>query len=729
MANEEMSGLVSKIQSMAADPKEEDRNLADASNAVQPESGGGNLVTLPYTDKFMNDWWLEIGRAQQRRKSREESWDILLDEYMPIVTKSGVAETVKVQAHFRNVHTKIGNLFYRSPDVICTADDPGPGNNMLPQPPPIPGQAPTPIKTMQDVISVKQEVLKKKLGRDGIKANRLMEEMIFDVLAWAGIGICKVGFKATFKMINRPKLIPAPNQTMPGSVMGLQTPPMVQAMDPLTNQPVMEPQRVPVHEEYYARRISPKKGLWDSKLRSTRFREDAAWVGADYFITPKVAKDSFKMTDEEVSKCSEDDRYHKFEGEDQTGNGGLIHCIELFCRANLYTDEVHPEAICQLTLVEGLKTRPVVWRPSPDQEFDPNTGRMTQDSLQGFPLHFLTIRDLADSCFPPADSAFTNSEIKQMSTYRRQTIRLRDAAIGKYLFDVDAFDDGDVDLLKNGEIGEFIPVQGGKLKDGVDKIFAPTTRVQGSADDQRGFAAIKQDMGETLGIGSNQAGTETDTVRTATESDKVAQAIQARNDKELSRVVDVYLDIVRSLDQLLMRYMTNTEYVEIGGDEAGAVMQAWNGKLITGKYLYDITPDSQLRPDTAKLRAETLQYYNLTGKDPMSNRMYTLKRLARMHGMDPAKATQVPPPPPPPQPEPIKIVLTITPQDLDNEKVVTLLQAFGPNVAPSLNIKGEQPEHGGPMEPGDVLSEHLQSNSGGKQNAPGATNHREGQAK
>lgn len=736
--NEDPTGLVAKIQAMADGRKDDDAVKEAGPNEVGPTTGTQKspLVTLPFTESDITQWWEEVEKARSRVKSREEAWDTLLNEYMPVVSKSGQAETVKVQAHFRNVHTKLGNLWYRSPDVVCIPDDPGPGLNQLPQMPPVPGQAPQPPETMESIIAIKQAVIRKKMGRDGIKANRLMDELLFDVLAWSGIGCAKVGYKCTFKTIQKPKLVPAPQQ--PGAMLGLQ-----QGMVPDPSG-AMESQKVPIHESYYARRFSPKKALWNSTLKSTRFDEDASWMGMDFYISKKTAMASpeeggFGLTEDEATKSSKDDRVHEYPDDKQGSQStGLIHGIEIWCRANLFTDEVHPEAICQLVLIEGIKNRPIVWRPSPDQEFDPNTGKLTPDSLLGFPIKILTIRDLADSCFPPSDSAFTNSEIKQLSTYRRQTIRLRDASIGKYLYDTDAFDEPEIEQLKNGDIGDFIPVQSGKMKEGVDKIFAATTKLLGSADDQRGFLGIKQDMGETLGIGSNQAGTETDTVRTATESDRVAQAVQSRNDKELSRVVDFYLDIVRSIDQLLMRYMTDAAYVEIAGDGAAAEMKRWNGKLISGRYLYDIAPDSQLRPDSANDERLTMQFYNLTAKDPMVNRGYLLRRMARMRGWDPAKIVMPPPPPPvppPPPPNPLALTLSLTVDDLLKPEVQALVQQFADNMKPKLAMTGsappapQQPPHGGPADHADVISEHMISNSGGKQNAPGATNHRAEQVK
>lgn len=742
MAGEDISALISTLGAQAeAGDEIKEVGPGDVGPTVSDKDKDA-LVTLDYDEALMTRIWKDVERAELRRTNRETSWDLLLNEFMPIVSESGAAETVKVQAHFRNTQTKIGALFFRSPDLILTPDDPGPGNNTKPDPRSMDprfqqmGQQFPPLK-QEDIISLKQAVLKKKLGRDGIKANRLMDEMLFDVLQWSGIGCCKIGYQCTTRQMPVPRMVPDPN-ALPATqqvgatlaLNGAPPPPMVQATDPVTGELLTDLEEVPIYEEWYGRRFSPKKFLCDPNLKSTRVDEDATWDGMDFFLTPEVASQRFGIPVAELNKGAEDERVHQWDSDSGAKSTGLVHCYEMWMKSSYWTPKAnnHPLAINQLVLIKGLKTRPAVWRPSPDQEFD-KAGRITPDSLTGFPIKVLTIRDLADSCFPPSDAAFTNSDIKQMSTWRRQSVQIRDAAVGKYLYDASAFGDDEVEQLKNGDIGMFIPVQDGRMKDGVDKVFAQTSKVQASADDYRGFQGIKQDMQETLGIGSNQAGTETDTVRTATEADKVASAVQARNDKELGRVIDFYLDIARGIDQLLMRYMTEAEYVAIGGDEAGQKMAVWNGKTITGKYLYDIAPDSQLRPDNARDERSLDQYYNLTAKDPFSNRMYVLRRMARMRGLDPSKATQVPPQTPPKM-EPLKLSLSLTVADLRDPMVIALLDKFGPNIDPSVKMTGhEQTEHGGPAEKGDVISQHQQSNSGGKQNAPGAANHREQQVK
>lgn len=708
---DDVKQIIQQVQGMAtgaAAPERKEVGPGDVGPTVQGKasaaSGGQagpvQLVTLKMDGAEITKWWARIRRAEARVKARETMWDILLREYLPTVSASGAAETVRVMGHFRNVHSKIGQLFYRSPDLILMPKDPSPAQNQMPNPLQAvnPGQ-PLPPITMEDIISVKQAVLTEKLGRDGIKVSRLMDELLFDVMAWAGFGASKTGYRCVSKPIQEPVMQPDPTYVAPppapGSILGLgQQPqvPQVPVIDPQTGQPQMRTVMVPIHEEYYCRRFSPKKALWNDDLKSTRYEEDSTWKGMIFFMSPNQAmlppeRGGFGLTEAESSKAAIDDRVHEYP-EDKQGDTkppGLIKGYEVWCKASVFTDEYHPLAYNQLVMIEGIEDKVFVWRPSPDQEFDAQ-GKLTKDSLIGSPIQILTIRDLADSSFPPADSAFTNSIIKQLSTWRRQSVRIRDAAIGKYFYDSGAFEDSEIDLLKNGEVGSFIGVKDGLLANGAETIFVATAQIHATADDVRGQEILKQDMDETLGISSWGAGVPQDTVRTATEVASVQTAIAGRNDKELSRSVDYYLDIARMIDQLLMRYADQNEYIAITGTDGAQRMMLWNKDIVSGRYLYDIAPDSQMRVDTARDFEQTLNLYNLAAPDPLFNRAYVLRRLARMRNLDPSK-----------------VVL------MGDQQMM-------------------QPPHGGTSQGGDAVNKHEASNSGGKPNAPGAVNKRQAPA-
>lgn len=697
------------------------------------------LVALEMTPEEVGTWWERVRESDDRVKQWAQSWDILIDEYMPIVMKSGQAETVKTNTHFRNVHSKIGQLFYRSPDLVLTPKDISP-KTIMPYPTP---QNPQGTLTIEEITSLKQEILRSKLGRNGIKVERLFDELLFDCLAWSHLACSKLGYECTFKEISQPKMGPPPAPIAPaGNGMGLSTPapdpnaPPVPQLGP-DGQPVMEKVRVPVYENYYWRRFSPKKLIADADLRSTRFDEDATLMGHHFFWTAEKVSKKFKIPIEELTgKSDETDFVHEYSADKSAKTKGLIHGVELFVKANVYTDEVHPLAMNQLVLIEGYTKAPAVWRPSADQEFDPKTGKLTVDSLIGFPIRVLTIRDLADSPAPPSDAAFENSLAKQKNVSRRQSIKYRDAAIGKILYDGSAFDDGDVEKIKNGEVGDWIEVEEGKLANGADKILTNSAQVHASPDDYRLEAAVNQDILETLGM-ANPGGSVNSTIHTATEIANVQQASNSRNDKELQRVVDHYLEGARMIDQLTMRYSSATEYQSVVGEDGARKLYAWNNKLIAWAAEYDIAPDSQLRADASKDFQLSMQMYNLTAKDPLVNRLYVLRRMARQRGWDPMKVAPPPPPPPPPQPPKPSVSVAITAEDIlaasdmlvinpTNQGAALIIALAEQGKVPPPPAPGVAP-HGGAAPTAEVVSDHQLSTSGNRPNQPGVGNHRDGQ--
>jgi hypothetical protein len=638
----------------------------DGSGDPQPHGGDpSSLVTIPMTPEEVSDWRDRIKRATDRRAKAEATWDILLKAYIPVVQEG--PQDPKVHLHFRNVHTKIGQLFYRSPELQLMPRRPA--LNQIPNPmPPMPGMPPPPPLSAEMTVSIKQEVLNLHLGREGVNAVRLMDELLFDALAWAGLMASKISYRVVTKTIQQPV-------TRPNPMTGVPEP----ALD-ATGQPQMQSVPVPVHEWYEWDRLSPKKVLFNDDLHSTRYDEHATFTGYDFFMSPAATMREFGVTEDEAKAGTEDDRVYKHDT-DTVGRSkasGLVHGVALYYKASVFSDEPHPLAIRELIFLDSIPDRPVVHRLCEYQTFDAQ-GKLTDDSMVGFPVHLGSLRDLADSPYPMADSAFTDSNQKELSTFRRQKVALRDAAIGKYLVDEGAFGEGELDKFKNGPAGDTILMQEGRLAGGSKRIIDTTAQVMGTADDYRTESTIKHEADETLGIGSNQAGTPEATVRSATEIATVQTAVAGRLEKEQSRAIDYYLNGVRKFDSLLMRYATMTDYVTITGQDGAKIMAAWNNQVIAGKYLYDIKPDSQLRVDTAKDRQQTLALYNLTAKDPLVNRAEILKKVFRQFGYDPAHALLPP------------------------DQAAAMMQ----------------PPHGGPAAGGDAVNQHQAGQSGNVPNGPG----------
>lgn len=651
------------------------------------------FITLGWDENFIKEMWGQVELAIQRTERQGQRWKTLLEAYIPKVEPAGTPEEPGTNTHFRNTHTKIGQLFLTNPE-IRVSDLPISMSDVT-KPAPMTG---LPI-SMADVLAVKQEVLNQRLGPNGVDAARLADELLFDILQVSGMGWSKIGYTATTRMVEQPVMGPDPNfvppPPMPGSMLGLQppaVPPMVPQMtlDPATGQMVPKTEKVPVviHSEIYWRRFSPWKGLIDPYCHSTRYDKDASWLGHRFTMRKHQAIRTLRITEEDAAESDDSTlRYkHKTEEGQQTN---VVIGIELFIKATAVDPAVthpnqpdfvpHPQQLYQLVLLNNIKDRPIIWRECVDQTFN-ERGELTEDSLDRFPIQIATLRDMTDSAFPEADAAFTNSIIKTRNTGRRQQIRIRNASIQKMLYDPDAFEEGEVSALKNPDT-DHIAVKPSSLQNGVEKVLVPTPTVKVSQDSYRLDADLRQDNDETLGINANSAGATNDTVRAATEIATVQQAVAGRVKKERDRFMHFYVECARILDTYIARYTTQTEYVRLTGPDGAQRIQTWNGQMVSGRWLYQIAPDSQLQVDTPQDRQYNLNLYNMVAKDPLVDRRPVLRRVFQQSGYDPGKCI----------------------------------------MNPAAMAMNQQPEHGGPA------NKKQAGTGGGNEGGPQQGNHRENQ--
>jgi hypothetical protein len=638
--------------------------------SIGQQSAGGDpnlaksLNTVELKPDDITKWQARIKASEERTKALDEPRDILLNEYLPVIKKSGEAETAKTNAHFRNVQTKMGQLFVRSPLVILSPKESAKERMTPPAPPPMLGPdgfpmpaIPQPSISPSDALPVRQAVINEYMGPEFIDGAKLMDECVFDVLAWAGQAWVKVSYTAVSKPVQRPVMQPDPNWQPPaapmGSVLGLPPaarPPQVPVMvphptDPTQMVPQMQTIQVPVYQKWDADRGSPKKLLLDDQLRSCRVEKHSRWIGHRFYMDIQDAVRKFGVDPEQLKPVTKDERLftpdqEKSASKTEPTTSDMISGVEVFYLGVFFlADEWHPLAMYQLVFLDNINDRPVISRKSPDQTFD-ETGQLTDDSLVGFPIKVLMTRMMADYPFPVSDSGFTNSNVKLQNTFRRQSILLRDAAIGKYFYDTAAIDVDDKDKMQNGEVGTYIGLKAGALAQGADKIFMTTAQVRQSPDDVRTEGTLKQEIDETLGISAVQAGSPLDTVRSATEIAAVQADSSGRQEKEKAACVSFYLEVTRAVDTLLFRYAQGNRYVKMVGPQGVAKLQMWNKQLGAGCYSYAIKVNSQLNDDITKDRQSLVNGYNVVGPDPLTNRAPWLRLIATSYGLDPAEAVK-----------------------------------------------------------------------------------------
>jgi hypothetical protein len=705
-----------------------------------------DLIKAKISPKAVKDWWGRVALSKAQTERHATTWDMLLEEYKPNVTKSGQPEDVKTNAHFRNVEQKKAQLFFRKPEMRLTPQEPLLQATIDPETgQPRQDQNGQPI-TGESAVTMHEQVLNWYMGPDNVNLSLLVDRMLFDCLCPSGFMVSKIGYRPYIQMTKEPVMQPVmdlvpsgiadPLTGMPGMAeqprMGVDgVPEEEQAIDE-KGKPQFEDVPVLLKEEYFMSRVSPRKLLIPDDFKDTDF-ERSPWLGIQFSMPLRDAKRAYNLPDdfEASSALSEDLTLGKgHRGSDNREKE--VKGVEIFYKAHLYIDDVvHPDVYYQLVLIDGHKDgsakAAAVHRMSPYQEQDEQTKQLTPDSMLGNPIHVGTLRDLSDSAFVPSDSAMTHTLVKEIDTYRRQTVKLRDANIVKFGYDTTLVTPEALESLKTGDVGQYIPFEGGALQGGIDKAIAAVTKGSTGRSESEGAMILKRDLDETLAIGSNQAGSQNETARTATEISTVQSNANVRLKKEQNRVLSYVIAGVRKFDSLLQRFADADQTIHIVGRDGQSRIETWNKDVIAGRFAYDIQPDSQLDLDTATERSLHMQFYNLTAQDPYNVRIESLKKLQTLFGIDPVRGTQVPPEPGPPPPT---VGFTFRGEDLVGPQapiVIEIMEKSGieisdesVNMAEGLlglqeTVQGNQEqaqlEHGGSAEKLPPISKHQEDNT------------------
>jgi hypothetical protein len=697
---------------------------ADGLNTLSPDS-------LSY-------WRTEVRRSRDDRTEAAErfDWQGNLDRYAPPNVKKTAGE-VNVGADFSDVERKKAALLFARPDVGLTCDEPqqplGP-----PQVNPQTGQPAGPPPLLGSLVSMHQELLNEMLGPCHVDVQPTALKVVFDVLCPAGIGAVKIGYQVTTTQIQPPVLDPVTQQP---------------AVDPLTGEPILgDPVDVPIHEEFYVSRLSPKALLLPSDWKDTDTRK-APWIGYEWQKPISQVRREYKLKEDwEGPRKSGSDKpeFHpNVEGSKSSGHDGdpPISGWTIEYRAQLRGLSEHPDAVWTLTMVDGYD-EPLEHKPSPYQTISEQDARLTYDSLKGFSIRTLTLRDLSDSKWVPSDCAVTGPLTRELNKYRTQNIKQRDSARQVILVDTDGMTADDTAKIKAGDINAIIPIEGMAAKGGADAIAKQIATATLGRENYIGQDYMERDRARILGIDANQAGAQSQTKRTATEVQNVQRNSEARFEQERQRVQAWYLDVVRCVDALLLKYGDKRLAVSLIGQRKGGFWAKFKPAL-AGGYRYAMQVDSGKYLDMEGNRRQLVQFYQMTRQDPLINSQPTITKLAEAFGIDPAEFLAQPKPPQPPPPQaafslkgedlsPLSPQFTlaikmaqqggwqISPQDVEAAKahaaamsqVAALLTALQPQTQPGQ--PGAQTKHGGPATQQMSLSKRVEDESGGVPNAPGS---------
>lgn len=598
---------------------------------------------IQWPDDKLNAFKAAIQRSRKKREAiaHEYGWKDNRERYVPKPkhdTDGTIVYDVNVGADFRDVERKKAALFYDTPEIALTADE---SDRPLSQPDPNNPQS-KPL-TMGTLVSWHQELINGLLGPRHANVKPVMLKALFDVLCPSGVGVFKVGYETRTVPVDAPQVDPMTG--MP-------------AVNPVTGQPLTQKIELPIWEQWFVSRISPMGLLLPADFKDTD-HSLAPWIGYDYCVPASHARRMFKLGEDWKPKGIDAEKPY-FTGEDDqkyTADDPPVVVTYLEYKAEYYAEPgqiVHPEQLYQMVLVDGEVVKN---DPHPDQTIDPNTARLTLDSITAFTVQTLTIRDYSDSAWVASDCTVTGALTKEINKYRTVTVKQRDGQRHIVLYDPSKLTIDARAKIDKGDIGTWVPVEPDVLMTNADAVMKQVTTIQQGRESYIGQDYIERDRDKILGLADNQVGANTATKRTATESSIVQRNSEARFEQERQRVLECYLHLVRTFDTLVLRYCDARNAALILGPQKGQLW-AQHKQALLGGYHYELKIDSAQYIDAEARRRQLLQAYSQLRPDPNFNSVPVLRDIAAAWGWDPAEVVVAELPEK--KPDPPKVTIAIS---------------------------------------------------------------------
>jgi hypothetical protein len=672
---------------------------------AQPATSGN----LPLAASEQEQWKDRIKRAKEKQKLHHAWWDAAQKAYAPSIkdaTPDGYRDTISTKRVFTNVERKLAELFYQRPELTVT-----------------PSALLLELGEMGDTIAQTHgDILNEKLGPDGVNCKRLAQGVCFDYLL-CGIGWTAMGYRAYQQVVKQQVPI---------------TDPLLGPIVDMTGQPVMEEKDIPVtiKSECFWEKLSPKQVIFPDEWDSTEF-DKAPWLGWRFKLSLREAKRLYKLPENFTGATTQDANHEdKFGGDsDSKPVTATVHGTQIWYKSSIFRDDrVHPDHLTELVFIDGV-TQPVTHRDCPLQKFD-DRGRLTPDSLIGYPLHPLVIRTQTDAAYITSDVTHWTPLEAELNKGREQMIKQRNANLLKWLYNTGKIGKDDLDKLvsasQNGIIG---------LPDEAFSEGSPITPMERGTFPPENFtfnAILDADLARASAIDAAASGTTDQSGLTATEVNVRQANVNVRLGWEQGFVADWFVAGATKYSTILQQFLSDEDAAAIVGTQRAQLWAQFKSTVPT-RFAFAMTPDSSLRNDTPLDRKQVMDVYTFLAKDPTINREYLNRQLLLRFRIDPSRA--IIPADKRQKPEPEPTVPTIAVKDLASfaDPIVVAMVKANPQwkivvppevelmatvIPPIQQIDPEtgqptgQPEHPGKVAALPSLDKH-QSDETGAQNGSG----------
>jgi hypothetical protein len=579
-------------------------------------------------------WQARLDAAVKAADAKKKAWKPFVTAYM--VRTSGKSASgdheVRVPLTYAYVELKKSQLRFQVPEV-----------NLKPKRPEFAGS-----------VRAFEGALNHELKEAG--ADAMLDMVTTDVLI-CGIAAVKVGYFADIRTRQVPVMGPMVDvygQPMPVDPMTGQPTQPVQQLDPVTREPVFQPEDYVAHECYYGDRIAPENlliaadftgGDYDrAAFLAHRFQIDVPTAIRRYGLKPDFQPTATKPI-ETLSSDEQGDGRDALTTKDVEG-------IEVFYLASVFhelpADDAQQAAPVELPHVGQYRravfikgeTTPVVHEDSPYQYIDEVDGKLK--GMRGNPLHVLTLRYLPGSAYPMSDveAGFPSSEEvdlgrSQMVNFRERVMPITAVDRTKASVELKA----QLEAGADAKIGRVIGVDGDP-----SGVIQSVSVAQFPRDNFKFNEVAEDSFRLAWSMGKHAAGmTEDGEPITATEVQAAQAATDTRLAYEQAQFLKWWTRYAEKFGANLQQFKDEPGYAEIVGDDGAKALQAWNRTggegiaSIDGEYVYTARPDAALRLDVSADRQQKTQLYTQLGNDPNVNRVELLKPVLIAYGLDPAK--------------------------------------------------------------------------------------------
>lgn len=639
----------------------------------------------------IEEWRGALTKSREVRKKVAIWWSANLKKYAPDQADDPDAygDELNTNRDFTLVERKKADLFYQRPDIYAV---------------------PSPLMEGHEaMLDTHTKILNEKLGLDGVNARELAHQVIFDVLCPAGRGWSVMGYESA--TVPTPMEVPDTPGMQPGAVLGLQPVPRTKI--------VMAP--VPIFEDVFWRWLSPFQGLVPHDARTVK-SDDWPWIGMDFEMPERTAKRKNWVPDDFVGSAASEEMHYQ-NGLTNTASDRVVRGSLIYYKSSLYRDDrPHPQHQTMLILIDGMD-EPAEHKDSPYQTLDAQ-GRLTPDSLIGFPIHPLTIRVMTDSAHVPSDCTISRPLVNELNKFREQMVEQREANILRWMYNTDTLPPDALLKIVKSPLAGFIGVPGeAYVGEGAIKEVPHGTypRENFQFNDY-----LDNDLARTHAIDSSQSGAEGTHRKSATESQIMENNVNARLGLERGNVLDWYIQGVTKFSCIYQRLAPVEDAAKIVGQQNAAAWDTWR-KVVPASLAFSALPDSALRMDLATERKRAMDEFSFLVNAAGINKLELTKQLLPKIGYS-AKVLDAAPPAPHPKEATISMALKsedLNPFSPSYANVYAVLVQQGvkgltPPMQPAPMAQPPAPnmEHGGKLPQLESLSKHAAALTGGMQGMP-----------